>query len=80
MHGIDTCVFQKAIGDIELAISNEELASAAAITFDASRSMSDWRRFGALAKNRGVEVAFSQRRLFSLISRSRFPPAGLLRP
>jgi len=37
-----------------LAITNEELANAAAITlFDASRFMSDWQRSGALAKTRG---------------------------
>lgn len=41
-------------GGIELAITNEELASAAAITvYDASRFINDWQRSGVLAKTRG---------------------------
>jgi hypothetical protein len=41
----------REVAGIELAITNEELASAAAITvYDASRFISDWQRSGALAK------------------------------
>ena len=45
---------QEVAGGIELAVTNEELASAAAITlFDASRFINDWQRSGALTKTRG---------------------------
>jgi CRP-like cAMP-binding protein len=51
---IGRAVGQEVAGGIELSITNEELASAAAITlFDASRFTSDWQRSGALAKTRG---------------------------
>jgi len=45
---------------LNLAITNEELANAAAITlFDASRFMSDWQRSGALVKTRGKLLVHS---------------------
>jgi CRP-like cAMP-binding protein len=54
LANIGRAVGQKVAGGIELAITNEELASAAGITlFDASRFMSEWHRSGALAKTRG---------------------------
>jgi CRP-like cAMP-binding protein len=54
LTNIGRAVGQEVAGGIELAITNEELASAAAITlFDASRFVSDWQRSGALAKTRG---------------------------
>ena len=45
---------QKVSGGVEVAITNEELASAAAITlFATSRFMSEWQRSGAIVKTRG---------------------------
>jgi len=50
---------------LNLAITNEELANAAAITlFDASRFMSDWQRSGALAKTSGKVLVRSPEWLF----------------
>jgi CRP/FNR family transcriptional regulator, nitrogen oxide reductase regulator len=52
-------------GGVELTITNEELASAAAISlFDVSRFMSDWHRSGALMKTRGKILLRSPDLLF----------------
>ncbi len=52
-------------GGLELAIKNEELASAAAVTpFTASRLLSEWHRSGALTKSRGKVLVRSRERLF----------------
>jgi len=65
LTNIGYAVGQEVAGGIELAITNEELASAAAITlFDASRFMSDWQRSGALAKARGKVLLRSLDSLF----------------
>jgi CRP-like cAMP-binding protein len=65
LTNIGRAVGQKVAGGIELAITNEELASAAGITlFDASRFMSEWRRSGALAKTRGKVLLRSPDLLF----------------
>jgi CRP/FNR family transcriptional regulator, nitrogen oxide reductase regulator len=54
LTNIGRAVGQEVAGGIELAITNEELASAAAITvYDASRFINDWQRSGVLAKTRG---------------------------
>ena len=54
LSNIGRAAGQKVAGGIELSITNEELASAAAIScFDASRFTSEWQRSGALAKTRG---------------------------
>ena len=65
LTNIGRAVGQKVAGGIELAITNEELASAAGITlFDASRFMSEWQRSGALAKTRGKVLVHSLDSLF----------------
>ena len=65
LTNIGRAVGQKVAGGIELAITNEELASAAGITlFDASRFMSDWQRSGALAKTSGKVLVRSPEWLF----------------
>jgi len=44
----------KVAGGIEIAVTNEELASAAAVTlFDASRFVSGWHRSSVIEKTRG---------------------------
>lgn len=54
LTNIGRAVGQKVAGGIEIAITNEELASAAGITlFEASRFMSEWHRSAALTKTRG---------------------------
>jgi CRP-like cAMP-binding protein len=54
LTNIGRAVGYEVAGGVELAITNEELASAAAITvFDASRFINDWQRSGVLAKTRG---------------------------
>jgi CRP-like cAMP-binding protein len=54
LKSIARSVGQKVKGGIEVAITNEELANAAAITsFAASRFMSEWQRSGAIIKTRG---------------------------
>lgn len=54
LGSIARTIGQKITGGIEVAITNEELASAAAITlFAASRYMSEWQRCGAIVKTRG---------------------------
>ena len=65
LTNIGRAVGQKVAGGIELAITNEELASAAGITlFDASRFMSEWQRSGALVKTRGKVLLRSPDLLF----------------
>jgi CRP-like cAMP-binding protein len=65
LTNIGRAVGQKVAEGIELAITNEELASAAGITFfDASRFMSEWHRSGALAKTRGKVLLRSPDLLF----------------
>ena len=65
LTNIGRAVGQKVAGGIELAITNEELASAAGITlFDASRFMSEWQRSGAIAKTRGKVLLRSPDLLF----------------
>jgi CRP-like cAMP-binding protein len=54
LKNIARTVGRKVTGGIELAITNEELASAAAVTlFAASRFMGEWQRSGAIVKTRG---------------------------
>ena len=54
LRSIARAVGKKVAGGIEVSITNEELASAAAITlFAASRFMSEWQRSGAVVKTRG---------------------------
>jgi CRP/FNR family transcriptional regulator, nitrogen oxide reductase regulator len=65
LMNIGRAVGQKVAGGIELAITNEELASAAGITlFDASRFMREWQRSGALVKTRGKILLRSPDLLF----------------
>ena len=65
LGNIGRAVGRKVAGGIELAITNEELASAAAINlYDASRFISDWQRSGALAKTRGKVLLRSPDSLF----------------
>jgi CRP/FNR family transcriptional regulator, nitrogen oxide reductase regulator len=65
LTNIGRTVGQKVTGGTELAITNEELASAAGITlFDASRFMSEWQRSGALKKTRGKVLLRSPELLF----------------
>jgi CRP-like cAMP-binding protein len=65
LTNIGRAVGQRVTGGIELAITNEELASAAGITlFDVSRFMSEWQRSGALAKTRGKVLLRSPDLLF----------------
>ena len=65
LSNIGRAVGRKVAGGIELAITNEELASAAAINlYDASRFISDWQRSGALAKTRGKVLLRSPDLLF----------------
>ena len=60
LTNIGRTVGHEVAGGIELAITNEELASAAAITvFDASRFINDWQRSGVLAKTRGKLLVHS---------------------
>ena len=62
---IGRAVGHEVAGGIELAITNEELASAAAITvYDASRFINDWQRSGVLAKTRGKLLVRSPDSLF----------------
>jgi CRP-like cAMP-binding protein len=62
---IGRTVGEKVAGGIELAITNEELASAAGITlFDASRFINEWQRSGALVKTRGKVLLRSPDLLF----------------
>jgi CRP-like cAMP-binding protein len=54
LTNIGRAVGQQVAGGIEFAITNEELASAAAISvYDASRFINDWQHSGLLAKSRG---------------------------
>ena len=54
----------KVLGGIEVAIRNEELASAANVTpFTASRVMSEWERDGMVAKSRGKVLLSCPERL-----------------
>jgi len=65
LTNIGRAVGREVAGGIELAITNEELASAAAITqYDASRFISDWQRSGALEKTRGKLLVRSLDSLF----------------
>jgi len=55
---------QKVLGGIELHISNEELANSANITpYTASRLIGEWKRIGALRKQRGKILMRSPERL-----------------
>ena len=57
---------QKGPSGMELDVTNEELASAAAVTpFTAARLMSQWRRSGAVIKSRGKVVVCSPERLLT---------------
>jgi CRP/FNR family transcriptional regulator, nitrogen oxide reductase regulator len=54
LRSITREIGKKVTGGIEVDITNEELAGAAAITvFEASRFMSEWQRSGAIVKTRG---------------------------
>ena len=65
LTNIGHAVGQKVSGGIELAITNEELANAAAVTvFDASRFVCDWQRSGAIVKTRGKIVMRSPDSLY----------------
>ncbi len=71
LQSIARAVGQKVAGGIEVSITNEELASAAAITlFAASRFMSEWQRTGAVVKTRGKILV---RSLDSLYPEARKP-------
>jgi CRP-like cAMP-binding protein len=60
LRSIARAIGRKVAGGIEVAITNEELANAAAITlFAASRFMSEWQRSGAIVKTRGKIVVRS---------------------
>ena len=55
---------QKVLGGVELDLTNEELANSANITpFTASRIVSQWRKIGALHKQRGKIILRSPERL-----------------
>lgn len=55
---------QKVLGGIELHISNEELADSVNITpYTASRLVSEWKKIGALRKERGKILLRSPERL-----------------
>jgi CRP-like cAMP-binding protein len=70
LTNIGRAVGQKVAGGTELAITNEELASAAGITlFDASRFVSEWQRSGALVKTRGKVLLRSPDLLFPEVPR-----------
>jgi len=57
---------QKGPRGMELDVTNEELASAAAVTpFTASRLMSQWQRSGAVLKSRGRVVVCAPEKLLS---------------
>jgi len=57
-------VGRRVSGGVELAVRNEELASAANITpFTVSRLISEWQRTGMLAKSRGKVLLPSPERL-----------------
>jgi CRP-like cAMP-binding protein len=65
LTNIGRAVGHEVAGGIEVAITNEELANAAAITlYDASRFMSDLQHSGALAKTRGKVLVRSLDSLF----------------
>ena len=65
LTNIGRAIGHEVAGGIELAITNEELASAAAITvYDASRFINDWQRSGVLAKARGKLLVRSPDLLF----------------
>jgi CRP/FNR family cyclic AMP-dependent transcriptional regulator len=67
---------RSAPGGLELAITNEELASAASVTpFTASRLLSEWHRSGALTKSRGKVLVRSRERLF-MTKHERFAAAS----
>ena len=54
----------RVVGGIELAVSNEDLASAANVTpFTASRLLSQWQRRGMLTKSRGKVLLRNPERL-----------------
>ena len=54
----------KVPGGVEIHIKNEELANAANVTtFTASRLLSEWRRNGAVSKDRGSIVLHAPQRL-----------------
>lgn len=56
---------RKLAGEIEIDVTNEELANAANITpFTCSRLLNHWQRQGALAKSRGKVLLRSRERLF----------------
>ena len=60
LTNIAHAIGHKVAGGTELAITNEELASAAAVNvFDASRFLSEWRHSGAVAKARGKVIVRS---------------------
>jgi CRP-like cAMP-binding protein len=60
LRSIAHAIGLQAAGGIELAITNEELANAAAITeFEVSRFMSEWQRAGAVIKTRGKIIVRS---------------------
>ncbi len=63
--GMASGIGRRVSGGIELAIRNEELASAANVTtFTVSRLMSEWQRGGLVKKSRGkVLVPFPERLL-----------------
>jgi hypothetical protein len=56
---------KKTPGGIELRITNEELANAAAVTvFAVSKFMREWHRSGAVVKTRGKVLVRSPELLF----------------
>ena len=69
--GYTSSMGQKAPGGIEFDITNEELADAANITpYTTSRILSEWRRTGAIRKQRGRIIVRSPEALFLHVSRS----------
>ena len=70
LTNIGRAVGHEVPGGIEVAITNEELASAAAISlFDASRFINYWQRCGALTKTRGKLLLRSPDSLFREVSK-----------
>ena len=69
--GYTSSMGQKVPGGIEFDITNEELADAANITpYTTSRILSEWRRTGAIRKQRGRIIVRSPEALFLHVSRS----------
>jgi CRP-like cAMP-binding protein len=79
--GYTSSMGQKVSGGIEFEVTNEELADAAHITpYTTSRILSEWRKTGAIRKQRGKIVVRSAEGLFLRETRSLDPHDRSLRP